>query len=137
MKKPPDKSDPHGFFDAYAEFARTLRTWLVAYGIGGPVLFITNDTAFTRLRSSGYMGFIGLCFLLGVALQVFGALMNKITMWTIYFGEDNEAFRQRRLYKLFDRLSECILIDLLWDVGSIVLFSWATVLTFRTLCRTT
>ena len=34
-----------GHFENYAEYAKTLRSWLVAYGIGGPVLFLTNKDA--------------------------------------------------------------------------------------------
>lgn len=31
------------YFQAYAEYSKVLRTWLVAYGIGAPVLLLTNE----------------------------------------------------------------------------------------------
>lgn len=40
----PEQEDDDGFqsdgpFQNYADYSKTLRAWLVAYGIGGPVLF--------------------------------------------------------------------------------------------------
>lgn len=31
------------YFEPYAKFAATLRTWLMAYGIGVPFLFATQE----------------------------------------------------------------------------------------------
>lgn len=45
MRPEPDDFDAHQkleHFNNYADYSRTLRAWLVAYGIGGPVLFVTN-----------------------------------------------------------------------------------------------
>ena len=36
-------------YKAYEEHAKTLRTWLVAYGIGAPVVFLTNEQLSKRL----------------------------------------------------------------------------------------
>jgi hypothetical protein len=35
------KKTDEGFFEGYASFAGVLRTWLIAYGIGCPVLLVT------------------------------------------------------------------------------------------------
>lgn len=40
-------------YAVYEEHSKTLRTWLVAYGIGAPVLFITNDKVWKAIASSG------------------------------------------------------------------------------------
>jgi hypothetical protein len=56
--------------NAYDEFAKTLRTWLVAYGIGGPVLLLTNETVRQAIAKSGAARCIAGTFLLGVGLQV-------------------------------------------------------------------
>jgi hypothetical protein len=37
------EEDAVGTFQAYAEYNKTLRTWFVAFGIGGPALFLVND----------------------------------------------------------------------------------------------
>ncbi len=115
-----------GFYEAYAGFARTLRAWFVAYGIGGPVLFVTNDTLSKKLTASGVTGTIAMLFLAGVGLQVLSALMYKGAMWYLYLGELNPEVRKLRRHGLSDWLSEAFWVELLLDVGTIVLFSIAT-----------
>jgi hypothetical protein len=66
-----------GFYEAYVDFARNLRIWLLAYGIGGPAAFLTNEGAARILRSSLFGRQITYCFMAGVALQVFVALLYK------------------------------------------------------------
>ena len=39
-------------FITYTEYSKTLRTWLVTYGIGGPILFISQDQIATKLAAS-------------------------------------------------------------------------------------
>jgi hypothetical protein len=70
-----------GFYEAYAGFARTLRTWFVAYGIGGPVLFLTNDNAAKTFRGAPSAHLIAYSFLSGVLLQILAALLSKTAMW--------------------------------------------------------
>jgi hypothetical protein len=64
-------------FDLYTDYARMLRLWLVAYGVGAPVLFLTQPQVADRLRQSGNGQFIAIVFLLGVAAQVINAAVNK------------------------------------------------------------
>jgi hypothetical protein len=85
--KTPDLETKSEFYAPYVEFAQTLRTWFVAYGIGGPVVFLSNDTALLALMKSGTLPRIGLLFLLGGGLQIIGALLNKHSMWYLYAGE--------------------------------------------------
>ena len=49
-----DGPQKEGHFQNYSDYSRTLRAWLVAYGIGGPVLFLTNDKVATRVAESGH-----------------------------------------------------------------------------------
>ena len=69
------------FYKAYEEHSKVLRTWLVAYGVGAPVLFLTNDSLAAKLGASAESGEIGGLFLGGVAFQVFLAVLNKTVMW--------------------------------------------------------
>jgi hypothetical protein len=75
-----------GFYKAYEEHSKTLRTWLVAYGIGAPVLFLTNDSLAGKLASSPQAGLIGVVFLIGTLLQVLLAALNKGVMWACYYA---------------------------------------------------
>ena len=49
-----------GSHEAYVGFARSVRVWFIAYGIGAPVLFLTNKEA------SGTSGQVTAC---GVAVE--------------------------------------------------------------------
>ena len=71
-------------FKVYAEYSKTLRTWLVAYGIGAPVLFLTNETLARTFVKSPQARIVAFSFLMGVLLQVFLALLNKNVMWVCY-----------------------------------------------------
>jgi len=93
QEKSQNKSDDKGFFEPYADYSRTLRTWLVAYGNGGPAVMITHPDALALVSSMGHAALIGWLFLAGVATQVFIAFLNKITMWYIYFGEIEPPFQ--------------------------------------------
>jgi len=115
-----------GFFDAYASATTNLRTWLVAYGIGAPVLFLSNEDLWKTLGNAECASCVGVLFLAGVALQVLIALINKNTMWFCYFAESNPPFKSSRRYKAWAWLSEQFWIDLCVDVVSITLFIVAT-----------
>ncbi len=66
-----NNTDSDDFHKSYDDYARILRTWFVAYGVGGPVLLLTNDNVSEKLESSGRAPEILYSFLIGVALQVF------------------------------------------------------------------
>lgn len=121
-----DVRQESGFYEAYAGFARTLRAWLIAYGVGGPVIFLTNDAAGRALAEAGVARDIAHLFLAGVALQVAGAVLYKSAMWYLYIGELQAAFRNSRRYRVADWISERHFIELLFDVGSMTLFALAT-----------
>ncbi len=119
-------ADGDYYFKVYEEHAKALRTWLVAYGIGGPVFLLTNEVASARIAQTGHARILAEAFLVAVALQVGLAALNKIIMWALYCGEVDPPFQTRRRYKVAAWLSEQFWIDLVVDVVSIVLFAWAT-----------
>ena len=122
-----------GHYAAYEEHARTLRTWLVAYGIGGPVLILSQAEVWKRLAASGSLRFIASLFLSGVVLQVILAAVNKSAMWACYYGELESAYQSTRRYKIGLWLSERYLIDFLFDIAGMFLFAYATYLCFAAL----
>lgn len=83
---------------AYGEYSKTLRAWFVAYGVGAPVLLFTNDAFVRALRASGAAKYAATLFLSGVALQILLASLNKVTMWTLYFGETQESFKGNNIF---------------------------------------
>ena len=122
---PRSPEEAETYFVAYSEYSKTLRTWLVAYGVGGPV-FLSNQYTLELLKKSGDAAVIARLFLIGVLLQVLMAAVNKVVMWGLYYGELEPAFRQLRRHKLCDWLSERLWIDFFVDVACIVLFLTAT-----------
>lgn len=131
-----DQKKEFEFYDPYAEYAKTLRTWFVAYGIGGPVVFLTNDAALRALTNSGKFAQMGLLFLIGGALQVFSALLNKHSMWYLHVAEIDERTKRRASYKISSWYADQGWVDVVLDSATIILFGWATWLAFSAVINT-
>jgi hypothetical protein len=114
------------YFECYAEFSKTLRTWFIAYGIGAPILFLSNKALWDTIKSSSNIGIISLFFLFGVSIQVLEALLNKISMWYLYQGEEKPQFKSKILYKVLYNISECYSLDILFDIITLGFFATAT-----------
>ena len=115
------------YYRVYEHYAHLLRTWLVAYGIGGPVILLTRPEIWMKNISPGYAKFVGVLFLVGVVLQVLLALINKTVAWICYYGGTKETCKPKWWYKCAYRVSEMFLIDFIVDLLTIVLFSIATI----------
>lgn len=122
------RGEADGHFQNYAEYARILRTWLVAYGIGGPVLLVTNLAFADRLAKSGHVDAIGYLFLLGVALQVLLALVNKWCAYATYAATRDPKLEVRPVYRLMGWVNDQIWIDVVLDLLSVTAFAWGTLL---------
>ena len=135
---PPPEDDTDSaaeLYAAYEEHSKTLRTWLVAYGVGAPVLLLTNDSVWKAVAGSGSAQRIGTMFLVGAALQVSLAAINKAVMWVSYYGEIETDYQLRLRYRLARWVAEQFWIDLLIDLASMVLFGMATIEVLKILTR--
>ena len=117
--------DGSELFKAYFEYNRVLRTWFVAFGIGGPVLFLVNDDIATRLNESQSLMCVVTLFLIGAASQVIGSLINKIANWYVYIGTISKEILETRRFKLSEWLIDQFWIDIVIDLITIVAFGWA------------
>lgn len=136
-----------GHYKVYEEHMKTLRAWFVAYGVGGPVLFITQNDFATTLVSSGLSQLVGVLFLVGVLLQALVALFNKWVNWGLYYFDEDDAetssavdtvettdvetdthARPQKLQRFCESYSSKVWIDIVADLATLVLFSIATVL---------
>lgn len=131
QKKSTETSDRDGYFSAYEEYSKVLRTWLVAYGVGGPVLLFTNERISTAVSNSPSAHWIAGPFLLGVALQVLLAVLNKNVMWTLYWGEAYPETQDGAWYQSAAWISYQFWIDMVIDAGCLALFGIASFLAFR------
>lgn len=123
-----------GFFESYAAFARALRTWFLAYGVGTLTFLFGSTGLSTRLISSGKAPCVVLLVLAGAGIQVLVALLYKAAMWQLYIGEFNESYRKTRRYRCADWISECFLLEIASDLATIAVFAWATWVLYSVVC---
>jgi hypothetical protein len=139
------KQEESEFYGPYAEYSKTLRAWLVSYGIGGPVVLLSSDNAWESLVKSGCGRYVGLLFLSGGIIQILSALLNKHAMWLLYL-EDVDAKERKKnnpqaspptvrkpTYGLAEWYSKQTWIDVLLDIYTLLFFGWATRLAFDVL----
>ena len=123
------------YFESYAEYNCILRSWFVAFGIGGPALFLVEDSLRTALHASGETRRVVGLFLAGAAAQVLVAFLNKYANWYCYAGEDDAAFRRTRLYGFWQRLASQFWIDIFLDLGAAACFISAIWIVFGVFAR--
>ncbi|SDR10819.1 hypothetical protein [Pseudoxanthomonas sp. CF125] len=132
-----DSSDYQGHFANYAEYSKTFRAWMVAYGIGGPVLFLLNKDAPQAIAASPNVAWIVGLFLTGVVLQILLALLNKWAAWHMYRGAlamhldqqgDTECdyHNLSKSYRRWRFINKQSWIDYGVDLVSVMAFSIAT-----------
>lgn len=112
-------------FTAYLEYNRVLRTWFVAFGVGGPALFLLNDDIAKRLAAADELQLVAMLFLGGAALQVLGALINKIANWYVYESTFDEKVAKSLRCKVGLWLIEQYWIDLTLDLLTIGGFGYS------------
>lgn len=117
-----------GFYEPYIQYARTLRAWFVAYGIGVPVLLVSQEFIAKAIIKAGTGELITWLFLIGVAVQVLAAFLYKYAMSYLYFDEFGGELEGTRRLRCAIWLSNAIWLEMLFDVVSVVLFSWGTFL---------
>jgi hypothetical protein len=121
-----NRDEERDLFNIYNEFAKSLRTWFIAYGIGGPVLLLTNEAVQSKIANSGFARCIGLAFLIGVALQVLLALLDKNALWGCYMAERHPDRRKKRGYRVAKWVAYAFWPEFLLDFLSLVFFACAT-----------
>jgi hypothetical protein len=116
------------FYQTYAEYARTLRHWFVAYGVGGPLILMTNAPFSERLVNSGALYFVVYLFLAGVTFQVLVVVVNKWANWLMHSGAEDAVRRETWWYKQADGIYDQFWIDIACDSLTAVCFLAATLL---------
>jgi hypothetical protein len=123
---PPPASEAEGYYDAYSAFARQLRVWFIAYGIGAPLIALTNPAVAEAVRLSGYRKSIAFAFVGGVTVQILMAFLYKTAMWYLYAGEDDPTTKGTWQWSASDRFSEWYWAEALVDVVTLAAFSYGT-----------
>jgi hypothetical protein len=131
QKTTPDPAKAADDHNSYQEYNKSLRTWLVAFGIGGPVMLLTREAMLTKLATEGVLKSVSLYFLIGVATQVLIAFINKVECWYCYYAHVDTSYAKTRRGQFMLWLDDQFWIDVFCDVVSIVLFALAIVTVFR------
>lgn len=120
--------DSEGHYKIFEEYSKVVRSWFIAYGVGAPVLFLTQEHISKKIVDSGEGTSIILLFLGGVFIQALIAVINKWNNWYIYLAYDNEKEfgDQTDIVKFCSILSEQAWIDISIDILSFALFIIAT-----------
>lgn len=117
-------SDSEGYIEQFNLYLRDLRVWFVAYGIGGPVLFLTQPGVSKAVASSGGGRLIIALFIGGVVSQVLSSLFGKWASWVQYRHAKYEEFS--RLIGLARFWAGNLVIDFLLDMITVVTLGLAT-----------
>jgi len=120
------KADDSSFYESYAHFSRTLRAWLVAYGVGVPVLLVSQEFIAKSIIKAGTGSLITWLFLTGVAIQVLAALLYKYSMAYLYNSEGDTLLNNTWRVQASEWLSKTIWLEALFDITSISLLVWGT-----------
>ena len=121
-QEPDDGADS---FSTYFEYNRVLRTWFVAFGVGGPALFLVNEAVAQRLAAEGQLRLVVVLFLIGAGAQVIGALLNKVANFYVYSSVLDEETTSSPKYAIASWLTRQFWIDIVLDVVTIAVFGYA------------
>jgi hypothetical protein len=111
------------YYEEYSEYAKTLRTWLVAYGIGGPVILLTQPSLYNKVLASNQGDTLAVVFLCGVVLQVLSALVYKAATWKLH---ESKEILDVPVPGWAKRIEQAYWVDVVVDLTTIVLFAWPT-----------
>ena len=114
------------YYEPYTYFARTLRAWLVAYGIGAPLLVASQAELSRKLVSTGNAEEVVITFLLGMLIQIGTALLYKYTLWRLHLGELLPNGQQQISYRLARWFYLRLWPTVMSDLTTLALFVWPT-----------
>lgn len=123
------------YFDSYAEYNRILRSWFVAYGVGGLAIFLVEEKLRDALVRTGEVWLVTGLFLIGVAMQILIAGLNKYANWYCYYGEDEPGYQKTRAYRFWSWIARQFIFDVVVDIATAGCFFAAIVILFVVFAR--
>ncbi len=117
---------PSEYFEPYRHYSQVLRAWLVGFGVGVPILLISQSEIVTPVISSEKSLIIFGLFLLGVSAQVLVALLYKYSMAILYVNEYSSYETSSKSIKFANYLGTRFWPDVLGDIVAILSYIVAT-----------
>ena len=121
-----DGDSQKDYFDAYLEYNKALRTWFVAFGVGGPALLLANQQVATALSKAQQLECVAIAFLIGICAQIAGALLNKVANWYVYANLTPIVKKESIQYKVSYGFLGHFWIDWVIDAVTIIAFCYAS-----------
>jgi len=118
------------FGEGFSGYEKSLRTWFVAYGIGGLVVFLTQPWLRGKLVDDANSKWIAIFFLSGVAIQVLESILYKAITWYPYYRELENNPCDRRKYRISKWVHKNYWIDFILDLLTLMAFAIATILAY-------
>jgi len=98
----------------------------VAYGVGVPVLLVSQRFIAEAIIRKGSGGVITWLFLAGVAVQIVEIFIYKYSQEYLYHDETGAKLKGTRRLALAEWFSNTIWFEILLDLIPIALFVWGT-----------
>lgn len=125
------KDSKDHFFTPYLEHTRTLRTWFVAYGVGGPLLFATQKNLIEKLIDYGCIKVVVILMLVATLIQTVSTWLYKATTYQFYLSEIDQFYYSTWIHKCSIKISKHYYwVIPLADFLTILLLLIATVMVF-------
>src|SRR5882672_1047079 len=118
----------HHYYQEYSEYAKNIRLWFVAYGVGGPALILTQPALYDSIWRSGSIDTIAIVYLLGVVVQIVTALIYKAASWNLHITLELGKGSAARWAKAVERW---YWIDAVADLTTFTLFAYSTTCVLR------
>ena len=122
------------YFEPYSHFARALRIWFIAYGVGGPIAIFSNGAVLEKLIAAKTLRPAVWLFFTGMAIQVLMAIIWRTSMWYQYLAEDTPKLKQTKRYRVSLWASEQYWLEMIPDLLTLAAFAWGTVLAIDSVC---
>jgi len=101
--------------EKYTEYNKVLRSWFVAFGVGGPAIFLINDEVRNKLIETGEIKVVVFLFLFGATVQISIAFINKVINWYVHQGNDEEFVKTIR-YRWSETITNWFWLDIVTDL---------------------
>lgn len=118
-------------FANYQEYNKTLRTWFVTFGLGVPSLFLINHDLGLKLLAFAHHTRVIAFYLIGCAIQVFIAVVNKFIAWHSYDDYQTVRVRDAWLHAAIRKIENSFWIDMIADLVTAGFFACATWMVFQ------
>jgi len=122
------------YFDAYSHFARTLRLWFIAYGVGAPIAICSSDRLLDAVVAARSLNPVVPLFFAGIAVQIMMAMIWRTALWYQYRAEYKPNSMSTWRYRASCRISDQYWLEFLADLFTLVLFAYATWVAVSAIC---